>query len=109
MFFLSLQSERKEHNIHNNKEGNNNKEGMLCFNMYNRVKAPNDSSDGSNTLNDGVKGTAGSELPLFGFSVVAIATNNFSDANKLGEGGFGIVYKVAFLCLFKWKILKVDS
>ncbi|XXG71257.1 hypothetical protein AAC387_Pa07g0552 [Persea americana] len=81
------QREHKEHHIHNNKEG------MLCFNMYNRVKAPNDSSDGSNTLNDGVKGTAGSELPLFGFSVVAIATNNFSDANKLGEGGFGIVYK----------------
>ena len=25
---------------------------------------------------------------------VAIATNNFSDGNKLGKGGFGIVYKV---------------
>ncbi|KAJ0745908.1 putative protein kinase RLK-Pelle-DLSV family [Helianthus annuus] len=33
------------------------------------------------------------ELPLFDFSTLAIATNNFSDENKLGQGGFGCVYK----------------
>ncbi|WZZ68036.1 hypothetical protein YC2023_079406 [Brassica napus] len=33
------------------------------------------------------------ELPLMEFEAVAIATNNFSDGNKLGKGGFGIVYK----------------
>ncbi|KAH9715648.1 Receptor-like serine/threonine-protein kinase [Citrus sinensis] len=32
-------------------------------------------------------------LPLFSFSSVSTATNKFSDANKLGEGGFGPVYK----------------
>ncbi|KAL9462988.1 hypothetical protein AB3S75_000904 [Citrus x aurantiifolia] len=32
-------------------------------------------------------------LPLFSFSSVSAATNKFSDANKLGEGGFGPVYK----------------
>ncbi|XP_024005112.1 receptor-like serine/threonine-protein kinase SD1-8 [Eutrema salsugineum] len=33
------------------------------------------------------------ELPLMEFDAVAMATNNFSNANKLGQGGFGIVYK----------------
>ncbi|XP_039155559.1 G-type lectin S-receptor-like serine/threonine-protein kinase At4g27290, partial [Eucalyptus grandis] len=33
------------------------------------------------------------ELPLFGLSTVAIATNYFSTGNKIGEGGFGPVYK----------------
>ncbi|KAK3427067.1 hypothetical protein EUGRSUZ_F03371 [Eucalyptus grandis] len=33
------------------------------------------------------------ELPVFDLGTVAIATNNFSEENKLGEGGFGPVYK----------------
>ncbi|CAG7887190.1 unnamed protein product [Brassica rapa] len=33
------------------------------------------------------------ELPLMDFEAVAIATDNFTNANKLGQGGFGIVYK----------------
>lgn len=33
------------------------------------------------------------ELPLFDFETVVRATDNFSDYNKLGQGGFGIVYK----------------
>ncbi|KAL6283761.1 hypothetical protein ACE6H2_014690 [Prunus campanulata] len=33
------------------------------------------------------------ELPLFDFKTIATATNNFSHTNKLGEGGFGPVYK----------------
>ncbi|EOY12738.1 S-locus lectin protein kinase family protein, putative [Theobroma cacao] len=33
------------------------------------------------------------ELPLFDFVAVASATGNFSESNKLGEGGFGRVYK----------------
>nr|XP_043620434.1 G-type lectin S-receptor-like serine/threonine-protein kinase At4g27290 isoform X2 [Erigeron canadensis] len=33
------------------------------------------------------------ELPLFSFSAVAKATASFSSDNKLGEGGFGPVYK----------------
>ncbi|KAI7732788.1 hypothetical protein M8C21_024408 [Ambrosia artemisiifolia] len=36
------------------------------------------------------------ELPVFGLSTVLKATNNFSMNNKLGEGGFGPVYKEKF-------------
>ena len=35
-----------------------------------------------------------SDLPLVSLKTIAAATDNFSDANKLGEGGFGSVYKV---------------
>jgi len=34
------------------------------------------------------------ELPLFDLVAIETATNNFSIENKLGEGGFGPVYKV---------------
>ncbi|KAM6553572.1 hypothetical protein CsatB_014334 [Cannabis sativa] len=33
------------------------------------------------------------ELPLFNLSTIIIATDNFSANNKLGEGGFGPVYR----------------
>ncbi|PQQ01506.1 G-type lectin S-receptor-like serine/threonine-protein kinase [Prunus yedoensis var. nudiflora] len=37
------------------------------------------------------------ELPLFSLKRVLAATNNFNVANKLGEGGFGPVYKGVLL------------
>ncbi|XP_045814407.1 receptor-like serine/threonine-protein kinase SD1-8 [Trifolium pratense] len=33
------------------------------------------------------------DLPLFEFKNISTATNNFSSANKIGQGGFGSVYK----------------
>ncbi|PWA99307.1 g-type lectin s-receptor-like serinethreonine-protein kinase sd1-1 [Artemisia annua] len=42
----------------------------------------------------GESGREAMELPLFSFSRVAKATSMFSLVNKLGEGGFGPVYKV---------------
>ncbi|KMZ70049.1 S-locus receptor kinase (SRK) [Zostera marina] len=33
------------------------------------------------------------EISLFDFSVISSATNNFSSENKIGQGGFGSVYK----------------
>ncbi|XP_037484611.1 G-type lectin S-receptor-like serine/threonine-protein kinase B120 [Triticum dicoccoides] len=35
----------------------------------------------------------GCELPMFTLETLAAATGGFSEANKLGEGGFGLVYK----------------
>jgi len=37
------------------------------------------------------------DLPLFDFATILDATNNFFLSNKLGEGGFGPVYKVTML------------
>ena len=37
-----------------------------------------------------------SDLTVFSYLTIKVATNNFSTDNKLGEGGFGTVYKVTF-------------
>ncbi|XP_041015352.1 G-type lectin S-receptor-like serine/threonine-protein kinase CES101 [Juglans microcarpa x Juglans regia] len=51
-------------------------------------------SDGTNNQdNDKKKGKKDVELPLFSYESVLAATDNFSTANKLGEGGFGPVSK----------------
>jgi len=34
------------------------------------------------------------DLPLFDLPTISTATNGFSENNKIGEGGFGTVYKV---------------
>ena len=37
-----------------------------------------------------------SNLQVFSYSAINAATNKFSSENKLGEGGYGPVYKVLF-------------
>lgn len=44
-----------------------------------------------------VRNGKGPELPIFGLDIITVATDNFSMANKLGEGGFGPVFKVNFM------------
>ena len=41
------------------------------------------------------------ELQYFSFESIAAATNNFTSTSKLGEGGFGSVYKVYFMTFDK--------
>ncbi|KAL3754547.1 hypothetical protein ACJRO7_001742 [Eucalyptus globulus] len=42
----------------------------------------------------------GIEVPFFDLEIILQVTNNFSDENKLGRGGFGPVYKVNNGCFF---------
>ncbi|CAH1427278.1 unnamed protein product [Lactuca virosa] len=46
--------------------------------------------DATNLESNGRKGT---DLVVFSFAAIATATNEFASENKLGEGGFGPVYK----------------
>ena len=39
------------------------------------------------------------DLPFFDLESILAATDNFSDANKLGQGGYGPVYKVISVTL----------
>jgi hypothetical protein len=51
-------------------------------------------TDNSNSNQDDIGYVEPEQLNL---AVLRAATNNFSEQNKLGEGGFGEVFKVHFL------------
>lgn len=36
----------------------------------------------------------GFQLPIYDLDTILLACNNFSERNKIGQGGFGSVYKV---------------
>ncbi|XP_030942898.1 G-type lectin S-receptor-like serine/threonine-protein kinase SD1-13 [Quercus lobata] len=62
--------------------------GMLMLNREVRKKFP-----GEDTIGDNLNQVKVQELPLFDFVKLASATNNFHECNKLGQGGFGPVYR----------------
>ena len=53
----------------------------------------------------------GLELPIFTFYKIEVATDNFSVANELEEGGFGPVYKVIinFTNDRKWSYMNMSK
>lgn len=70
----------------------------------NNAGGPND----MDYLNQNLQGTYNlnpQELPFIDMENINEATDNFSDSNKLGQGGFGPVYKVIKSTL---KILKIS-
>ncbi|KAI7737806.1 hypothetical protein M8C21_011981, partial [Ambrosia artemisiifolia] len=68
---------------------------MCLFYRYKRKKQHKQGTSSNKFTHDPKNGSASEdlELPLFSVSTILKATNNFSMNNKLGEGGFGPVYK----------------
>ena len=60
--------------------------------MLPELATSNNFSDSKDVEHDGTRGAH--DLKLFSFDSIVAATNYFSSENKLGEGGFGLVYKV---------------
>ncbi|KAI3958861.1 hypothetical protein MKX01_023537 [Papaver californicum] len=65
----------------------------FCF--HRRKKINNNYS--ANSAADMDQDTQSAQSLLFNFSIISAATNNFAEAHKLGEGGFGPVYKGTLL------------
>jgi hypothetical protein len=64
------------------------------INASGRVSVPTMSVEMEQVLNLWKIEESDSEFSLYEFDQIADATNNFSDESKLGQGGFGPVYKV---------------
>jgi Mg2+/citrate symporter len=69
-----------------------------------RSKKTIPASDQNYTNESGKEDT---ELSSYSMSIIAKSTNNFSVNNKLGEGGFGPVYKV-ILSIYVGVTLKIS-
>uniref|UniRef100_K7LLD9 Gnk2-homologous domain-containing protein n=1 Tax=Glycine max TaxID=3847 RepID=K7LLD9_SOYBN len=61
---------------------------LIC--IYLRVRKPTKHFESETMVDDEIKLVVSSQ---FDFDTIRVATNNFSDANKLGQGGFGPVYR----------------
>ncbi|MCH88553.1 cysteine-rich receptor-like protein kinase, partial [Trifolium medium] len=70
--------------------------------------------DGGATRDDEIEDDDDIEIAeslQFNFGTIEVATNNFSEANKLGHGGFGVVYqgKLSSGQVIAVKRLSIDS
>jgi hypothetical protein len=66
---------------------------LLLFDFSTELHGINDGTNTKDNVN--MRGKKdGDQLPMFSYESVSAATNNFSAVNKLGQGGFGPVYKV---------------
>ncbi|WJX93842.1 hypothetical protein P8452_75330 [Trifolium repens] len=76
--------------------------GILCLGYRRYILRRRRITEDSEVID--MEGDKGSEdeddldLPLLAYSTLVTATNNFSIKNKIGEGGFGPVYKGRLVC-----------
>jgi len=68
------------------------KKSIKAFQLFNKIGTSEDHT--SDSIIRTLSQVKLQELLLFDFAKLAIATNNFHSSNKLGQGGFGPVYKV---------------
>ncbi|XP_030937652.1 putative receptor-like protein kinase At4g00960 isoform X2 [Quercus lobata] len=61
---------------------------IISFCIYLRVRKPREKPQSESV--DEIRSVESLQL---GFGTIKVATDDFSDANKLGQGGFGVVYK----------------
>ncbi|KAL8112895.1 hypothetical protein AgCh_020268 [Apium graveolens] len=64
---------------------------LILFCIYKRKAKHRSATETS--LNDNVEDISSAEFLQYDFTTIEIATDFFSDINKLGQGGFGAVYK----------------
>ncbi|KAJ1441969.1 S-locus glycoprotein domain [Sesbania bispinosa] len=67
--------------------------GLLLFCIYAIYRIRRKIAENSKTTEDIERHLDELDLPLFDLSTLTIATNSFSLNNKIGQGGFGSVYK----------------
>ncbi|XP_052726832.1 G-type lectin S-receptor-like serine/threonine-protein kinase At4g27290 [Vigna angularis] len=66
---------------------------FLCIYMRKRKHKGNEQGTKNIVSTEDDEENQDVELPLFDLALISVATNGFSEDNKLGEGGFGTVYK----------------
>ncbi|XP_059436939.1 cysteine-rich receptor-like protein kinase 44 [Corylus avellana] len=67
---------------------------IICiYTFYLRVRKPREKDERKSEIVDEMSNAESLQIK---FSMIKVATENFSTANKLGEGGFGVVYKGRF-------------
>lgn len=76
-------------------------QGNQIFNLYDTERRLTELISSAEFKEEDKKGI---DVPFFDLGSILAATDNFSDANKLGQGGFGPVYKVITYLLKKREI-----